>query len=302
MEITRREFLAAAAIGATAAIVRRGFAATTEPAATTQFSTQRYKIAASDWMLLKRQKLGAIQLAKDCGLDGVEVDMGSLGDRAEMKDELAKPETRQQYLAKSSQLGVEICSLAMSAFYGQSWADHPKCDEFTKSWIDMMQMMGVKTGMLPMGVKSDIRTDSAERDKTIAHLKTAAPLAEKADVVLGIEVALDTDGFKKFLDDVGSPAVRIYFDFGEQLKIQQDIYQQIRDLGADRICQIYCTEKDGTWLGQGGQIDMPKAKAALDEIGWKGWLVLQRSRVKGKSVKENFSANASYLKSIFQVS
>ena len=39
----------------------------------------RYKVAVCDWMILKRQKLGAFQLTKDIGADGVEVDMGSLG-------------------------------------------------------------------------------------------------------------------------------------------------------------------------------------------------------------------------------
>src|SRR5205807_9931801 len=49
--------------------------------ATTRRADFRYKISASDWMLLKRQKPGALQLAKDCGLDGIELDMGPLGKR-----------------------------------------------------------------------------------------------------------------------------------------------------------------------------------------------------------------------------
>ena len=39
--------------------------------ATSQPSTRpshRYKVAACDWMLLKRQKLGAFQLSRDCGM------------------------------------------------------------------------------------------------------------------------------------------------------------------------------------------------------------------------------------------
>ena len=37
---------------------------------------QQYRVAACDWMMLKRQKLGEFQLAKDINADGVEVDMG----------------------------------------------------------------------------------------------------------------------------------------------------------------------------------------------------------------------------------
>ena len=42
---------------------------------------QRYKIAVIDLMILKRQKLSAFQLAKELGADGLEVDMGGLGNR-----------------------------------------------------------------------------------------------------------------------------------------------------------------------------------------------------------------------------
>src|SRR5215203_1778577 len=48
-----------------------------------------YHIAVCDWMILKRQKLGAFALAKELGADGVEVDMGSLGDRATFENQLA---------------------------------------------------------------------------------------------------------------------------------------------------------------------------------------------------------------------
>src|SRR5207237_8992355 len=112
--LTRREFLwtSTAAIGSL--VFARSLLA--QPA-TTRFSNQRYKIAACDWMMLKRQKLGAFKLARDCGLDGVEVDMGGLGKRETFDSQLDKPEVRQQFLDASHQAGIEISSIAMSGFY-----------------------------------------------------------------------------------------------------------------------------------------------------------------------------------------
>lgn len=46
--------------------------------ACSQSVTPRYRVAACDWMMLKRQKLGEFQLARQIGADGVEVDMGGL--------------------------------------------------------------------------------------------------------------------------------------------------------------------------------------------------------------------------------
>src|SRR5436190_8540330 len=100
--LSRRRFItgagAAIAAGACSASASRVLAqATTAPTTRTAAtkSAQRYKVAACDWMLLKRQKLGALQLAKDCGLDGVEVDMGSLGQREDMDNHLRDPGVRQ---------------------------------------------------------------------------------------------------------------------------------------------------------------------------------------------------------------
>ena len=47
--------------------------------------------------------------------------------------------------------------------------------------------------------------------------------------------------------------------------------------------------------------DVPKIKKALDEMGWSGWLFVERSRDTSmvKNVKMNYSANVFYLKEIF---
>src|SRR3954464_9349260 len=129
--ISRRQLLIAGAAAATSAVLTRSTFAADAPATTTSpatnaamvhplKSTPRYKIAASDWMMLKRQKPGALPLAKDCGLDGVEVDMGPLGNRPDFEDNLKDEKFRSDYLAQAKTLGLEIASLAMSAFYGQT--------------------------------------------------------------------------------------------------------------------------------------------------------------------------------------
>src|SRR5438094_7176119 len=180
--ITRRELLATASAAAAYACLHRvslARTATTTTAAVT--TTKRYKISASDWMMLKRQKPGALQLAKDCGLDGVEVDMGPLGKRPDFENNLPDDKFRQDYLDKAHELGLEISSLAMSAFYGQAFGKHEKADQFVTTWIALMPQLRTRVGFLPIiGIDDD-----AVRAMTVHRLKTAAPLAEKAGVILG---------------------------------------------------------------------------------------------------------------------
>jgi sugar phosphate isomerase/epimerase len=47
---------------------------------------------------------------------------------------------------------------------------------------------------------------------------------------------------------------------------------------------------------------MNKVKQTLDNMGWQGWLVIERSRdaADPRNVRRNFSANTAYMKSIFQ--
>src|SRR5690242_7549075 len=174
MHFTRRTFLATVGSACALALSRR-VAGADAPATTQAFSTQRYKVAACDWMMLKRQKLGAFQLAKDCGLDGVEVDMGSLSKNPTFQNELAKPEVRQQFLDKSRELGIEISSLAMSGFYAQSFTQRDVIKP-VQDCIDTMKLMNVKVAFLPLGVQADLVKQPELRPKIVDVMKQVAPL------------------------------------------------------------------------------------------------------------------------------
>jgi sugar phosphate isomerase/epimerase len=259
-------------------------------------------IGVCDWMILKRQRLGAFPLAKEIGADGVEVDMGSLGQRDTFENALADPQNRRQFLDTARDLGLEVCSLAMSGFYAQSFAERPTVPRMLQDCVDTMQAMGVKVAFLPLGVRGDLAQRPELRPAIVERLRAVAPIAEKAGVTIGVETALDAMGDIKLLEDIGSPAVKIYFNFANALQAGRDLHAELRALGAHRICQIHCTDQDGVWLENNSRIDLPKVKRTLDEMDWKGWLVMERSRDARDSgnVRRNFGANAAYLKSIFQ--
>ena len=263
---------------------------------------QRYQIAVCDWMILKRQKLGAFQLAKDIGADGVEVDMGSLGQRDTFENQLTNAVLRQQFLDKAHDLGLGIPSLAMSGFYGQSFAERPTVPRMVQDCVDLMKQMNVKIAFLPLGVKCDLTKFPELRPVIVERLKAAGKQAEAAGVVIGIETSLPATEEVKLLDEIGSPAIKSYFNFANAIQNGRDLTQELRTLGKDRLCQIHCTDEDGAWLQNDPKIDLPKVKQTLDDMGWSGWLVIERSRdaKDPRNVKWNFSANAACLKSVLQ--
>ena len=297
--LNRRNFLgtAVAAVGAGLTLARSGVRAAEMPAA-----AFRYKIGVCDWMILKRQKLGAFKWTKDIGADGVEVDMGSLGQRDTFDNQLADPAVRQQFLDAARNSGLEICSLAMSGFYAQSFAQRPTVPRMLQDCIDTMVAMNVKIAFLPLGVLGDLVKRPELRPAIVERLRAVAPKAEAAGVVIGLETALDAAAEVELLAEIGSPAIRSYFNFANALQNGRDLATELRTLGKERICQIHCTDEDGVLLQDNKRLDMPKVKQTLDAMGWSGWLVIERSRDArdARNVLKNFGANTAYLKSIFQ--
>jgi hypothetical protein len=162
----------------------------TNPPVLTSRTAHRYKVAVADIMILKRQKLGAFQLAKDLGADGVEVDLGGLGVRETFDNQLTNAATRQQFLDKAKELGLEISSLAMTGFFAQSFAERPTVPRMIQDCVDTMTAMNVMVAFLPLGVQGDLQKKPELRPAIVARLKMAGAIATKAGVVIGVETSL----------------------------------------------------------------------------------------------------------------
>lgn len=295
-KFNRRDFITTSALFGAACLMPTALLASSA-------KEHRYKIAVIDLMILKRQKLSAFELAKEIGADGLEVDMGGLGNRDTFDSTLADPKEREAFLAKSRELGVSICALAMTGFYAQSFATRPTYQQMVGDCLKTCQQMGVKVAFLPLGVQGDLVKNPELRPAIVERLKVVGKMAKKAGVVIGIETALDAQGEVDLLREIGSKNIQIYFNFSNPLKEGRDLISELKILGKKRICQIHCTDEDGVWLENNTRLNMPEVKAALDGMGWKGWLVIERSRdasLSPRMVKENFGANTRYMKRVFQ--
>jgi sugar phosphate isomerase/epimerase len=265
-------------------------------------SEQRCRVSVCDWMILNRQKPGAVALAHKIGADGLEVDMGGLGNRPTFDNKFTDPIFRKEYDSLLRHYNMEISSIAMSGFYAQSFADREGVVRMVQDCINTMTMLGVKVAFLPLGVQGDLVRYPEKRIPIVERLRLAGKMAERAGVIIGIETSLEAREEKHLLKEIGSPAIKIYFNFANALESGRDLCREIRILGRSRICQIHCTDKDGLLLSENKRIDIRKVRSTLDKIGWKGWLVIERSRSADfpTDVVRNFSANTAYLKSIFQ--
>ena len=115
--------------------------------------------------------------------------------------------------------------------------------------------------------------------------------------MLGIESWLSAAEHLKILDTVGSPAVQVYYDVANMHQQGYDLYEEIRQLGRERICEIHCKENNSL-LGK-GPIDFQKVKEAIDQIGYSGWLIIESAMGPGMSLVDSYVHNQKFLRSVF---
>lgn len=254
---------------------------------------RRFKLGACDWSIGKMSDPAAFEIAKQIGLDGVQVSLGTL----ENDMGLRKPESRQQYQAAAAKAGLEIASLAIGELNRIPYKSDPRTVEWVSDSIGVCQALGVRVVLLAFFSNNDLRGDKAGVDEVVRRLKAVAPKAEKAGVSLGIESWLSAEEHLDIHDRVGSKAVRVYYDLCNSNDMGYDIYREIRTLGK-RICEFHAKE-NGALLGQ-GKVDFHKARAAMDKIGYRGWIQIEGAVPPGKPMLESYQANCKFMRSVLR--
>jgi sugar phosphate isomerase/epimerase len=250
-----------------------------------------FKIGVCDWSVGRTSNIAAFEIAKKLGCDGVQVSLGTA--RNEMH--LRKPEMQETFRIAAKEAGVEIASLAIGELNDVPYKSDPRAEQWVADSIDVCKALGVTVVLLAFFSRGDLRNDKAGIDTVVERLKRVAPKAEKAGVILGLESYLSAQKHMDIIDRVGSPAVQVYYDVGNSHKMGYDIYEEIRSLGDDHICEFHA--KDGKSLFGEGEVDFKEVRRAMDDIGYRGWIQIEGAKPKG--LEESYRHNAQYLKSIF---
>ena len=264
---------------------------------------QQYRVAACDWMMLKRQKLGEFQLAKDINADGVEVDMGPLGKRVLFDNKLREPAFQQLFRRTADSLGIVVPSIAMSGFFAQSFLERENYKDLIVDCLNTMDVMGAQVAFLPLGGSGNDWKQSGEaRQEMVRRLHEVGEMAFARDKVIAIRTQQDARADLVLLKEVNSKGIKIYYNLQDAVDQGLCPCKELKTLGAENIAQIHASMTDSVTLDKDPRIDLHKVKKTLDKMKWSGWLVVERSRNAQaiRNVRGNFGTNVAYLKEIFQ--
>ena len=263
----------------------------------------KYRVAACDWMMLKRQKIGEFQLAKDIHADGIEVDMGPLGQRPMFDNKLREPHFQQLFRRTADSLGIAVPSMAMSGFFAQSFLGRENYTELISDCLQSMDVMGATIAFLPLGGSGDEwKQPGAAHDEMVRRLREVGQMASAKGKTIAIRTGLPACANISLLKEINSPGIKLYYNLQDAVDQKRDPYKELKKLGRERIAQIHASLTDSVTLDRDPRIDLRRIKKTLDKMRWTGWLVVERSRNAQdvRNVRGNFSTNVAYLKERFQ--
>jgi L-ribulose-5-phosphate 3-epimerase len=285
--LTRRQMLQQSALSTGALL--------TFPDLIASFKKRDFKIGACDWSIGKSSDVTVFDLAKQIGLDGVMVNMGSEKNNLHLR----KKELQQQYLDLSKKTGVKISSIAIGELNNIPYKSDPRTEEWVWDSIDVAKNLQVPVILLAFFLKNDLRNDDAGKKEVVARLKKVAPKAEKMNIILGIESYLSAEEHLDIIEKVGSKNVKVYYDFRNTADAGHDVYNDVQKIGKDLICELHMKE-NGLPLGE-GTLDWPRIASILNNMGYygDGWMQIEWAKRDEEDVLATYKKNLQFLKKVF---
>lgn len=288
--LTRRQLIRHTALSVSAVLLQQ---AAGLPAAGRK---RPFRIGACDWSIGKNSDPGAFDIAKQIGLEGIMVNMGSENNGLHLRDQAVQ----QTYREASRRTGVKISSLAIGELNNVPYKSDPRTEQWVWDSIDVAKNLRVPVILLAFFNKNDLRNDEAGKKEVVRRLKGAAPKAEKAGVILGVESYLSAAEHLDIIQQVGSGHVKAYVDFRNTADAGHDVLKEVRQLGRENICELHMKE-NGFLLGE-GTLPWQQIRDLVYEMGYygDGWMQIEWAMPKEADVVKSYRHNLRFLKNLFR--
>ena len=301
MEMTRREFVRQTSIASAAVPAAALGQSTRSPQAKEPVNPVRVRIGMTDWNLGQRGDITKIALAREIGLDGIQVSLQFPTDGSQT---LRDPATQAAFRRAALDNGLQICSLAIGSPGKLRLPLHtnPAAAILLVEAVEVARNIGPNNILLPILGDSHIDvTNAAQVNTFVAMMKEVARYAEKYDVVVAVEDWISAQDNIRLLDAIGSSHIAIYYDAHNIVfkKATTDIYAEPKLLGR-RINQVHVKNGEMLLSTPGGLIDWPRMAAEFHDIGYRGWYVLETNSPT-KDIVADTRANIEYAKKTFRI-
>jgi L-ribulose-5-phosphate 3-epimerase len=119
-------------------------------------------------------------------------------------------------------------------------------------------------------------------------------------ITLGIESYLNAAAHLDIIEKVGSPNVKVYYDFRNTADAGYDVYSDVQQIGKNLICELHMKE-NGFPLGQ-GTLDWKRIAGILKDMGYygDGWMQIEWAKREEDDLVKTYQQNLAFLKQLFR--
>lgn len=256
------------------------------------------RIGMTDWNLGRRGDITKVALAREIGLDGIQV---SLTFPTDGSPHLREPQTQAAFKRAALENGIQICSLAIGSPGKARLPLHtnPAAGILLVEAVEVARNLGTNNILLPILGDSHINMKNEQEINTfVVMMREVARYAEKAGVVVSLEDWISADDNLRLLDAIGSDHVGVYYDARNIKSRVNDPYGEPTKLGK-RIHQVHV--KNGNKLMREADVlDWPRLAKEYYDIGYRGWYVLETGSPTGDLVADT-RANIAYVRDTFKI-
>ena len=302
MQMTRRDFVKHAAVGSVAVPAMAEAQASGSVQTKATANPVPVRVGMTDWNLGQRGDIAKIALAREIGLDGIQVSVQYPIDGK--TPTLRDPETQAAFRRAALENGIQICSLAIGSPGKSRLPLHtnPSAAILLVEAVEVARNIGTNNILLPILGDSHIDMSNPSQVATfVAMMKEVARYAEKYGVVVGLEDWISAEDNIRLLDAIGSDYVAVYYDAHNLVAraASKDVYAEPKLLGK-RISQVHVKNASMLLSTPGGKMDWPRMAQEFYDIGYRGWYVLETDSP-NKDIVADTRANIEYVKKTFRM-
>jgi sugar phosphate isomerase/epimerase len=258
-----------------------------------------------------------IPKAREADLDGIQVSVGREPEDIPLRNQ----SVRQRYLELGREHEITFHSIAAGGLLNEyALATEPRSAVWVIDAIEAAAALGASNVLMAFFGNGDLRFRNAEGEfvnqsdgefasfqldeekvsSVVNTLKEIVRRAQDAGVVLGLENTITAAQNLEIIDRVGSEWLQIYYDLGNSSGNGYDVPSELRAIGNGRLCEVHLKDWNTRLLGNDdASVGMTEAAAALRDIGYDKWLVLETSGRDDRFI-EDTRANVAWAKQTFQ--
>jgi len=273
-------------------------------------------IGICDWNLGPMCDSEQIPKAQQAGLNGIQVSVGREPEDIPLRDR----SVRDRYIELGRQHEITFHSIAAGSLLNTyPLATDPRSAVWVVDAIEAAAALGSSNVLMAFFGNGDLRfrdedgefanesdnqyssyrLNADHVESVVNTLKEIVPRAEDAGVILGLENTITAQQNLEIMERVGSDWLQIYYDVGNSTGNGYDVPSELRMIGNSRLCEVHLKDWNTPLLGSSdATVEVEAVAAALSDIGYDKWLVLETSG-RADQFLEDTQANVAWARQTF---